>query len=366
MKTVSEKISFEASLTLQSGEILTGFELMTETYGELNSEKTNAVLVCHAFSGNHNAAGIKDGEKKPGWWDEIIGDGKTIDTTKFFVVSLNNIGGCHGSTGPTTIANESGQPYGADFPEVSVSDWVETQKLLADHLGINCWEMVAGGSLGGMQALQWAISYPDRIKKAAIIAASSKISTQNIALNEVAREIIKKDENFYNGDYLARGESPKKGLKAARMLGHITYLSESNMSKRFGRKLQDPENKIDADINYEVENYLQYKGEQFAKTFDANSYILMTKAMDSFDPAKDFGNDLVSCLQNIQAKLLIASFDSDWLFPKEYGLDIQMSAIKAGIDSTYIELDGDYGHDSFLFYKDHYAAALKNFLNSNG
>ena len=366
MKTVSEKISFEDSLTLQSGEILTRFELMTETYGELNSEKTNAVLVCHAFSGNHNAAGIKDGEKKPGWWDEIIGDGKTIDTTKFFVVSLNNIGGCHGSTGPTTIANESGQPYGADFPEVSVSDWVETQKLLADHLGINCWEMVAGGSLGGMQALQWAISYPDRIKKAAIIAASSKISTQNIALNEVAREIIKRDENFYNGDYLARGESPKKGLKAARMLGHITYLSESNMSKRFGRKLQDPENKIDADINYEVENYLQYKGEQFAKTFDANSYILMTKAMDSFDPAKDFGNDLVSCLQNIQAKLLIASFDSDWLFPKEYGLDIQMSAIKAGIDSTYIELDGDYGHDSFLFYKDQYASALKNFLNSNG
>jgi homoserine O-acetyltransferase len=366
MKTVSEKISFEDSLTLQSGEILTGFELMTETYGELNSEKTNAVLVCHAFSGNHNAAGIKDGEKKPGWWDEIIGDGKTIDTTKFFVVSLNNIGGCHGSTGPTTIANESGQPYGADFPEVSVSDWVETQKLLADHLGINCWEMVAGGSLGGMQALQWAISYPDRIKKAAIIAASSKISTQNIALNEVAREIIKKDENFCNGDYLARGESPKKGLKAARMLGHITYLSESNMSKRFGRKLQDPENKIDADINYEVENYLQYKGEQFAKTFDANSYILMTKAMDSFDPAKDFGNDLVSCLQNIQAKLLIASFDSDWLFPKEYGLDIQMSAIKAGIDSTYIELDGDYGHDSFLFYSDQYAAALKNFLNSDG
>ena len=362
----SEILKFDEAIKLASGKYLSGFELMTETYGELNSDKTNAVLVCHAFSGNHNAAGIKDGEKKPGWWDEIIGDGKTIDTTKFFVVSLNNIGGCHGSTGPTTIANESGQPYGADFPEVSVSDWVETQKLLADHLGINCWEMVAGGSLGGMQALQWAISYPDRIKKAAIIAASSKISTQNIALNEVAREIIKKDENFYNGDYLARGESPKKGLKAARMLGHITYLSESNMSKRFGRKLQDPENKIDADINYEVENYLQYKGEQFAKTFDANSYILMTKAMDSFDPAKDFGNDLVSCLQNIQAKLLIASFDSDWLFPKEYGLDLQMSAIKAGINSAYIELDGDYGHDSFLFYSDQYAAALKNFLNSDG
>ena len=366
MKTVSKKISFRDSLTLESGQVLSGFELMTETYGELNSDKTNAVLVCHAFSGNHHAAGICDGETKPGWWDEIIGDGKTIDTTKFFVVSLNNIGGCHGSSGPTTITTESGKPFGADFPEVSVSDWVRTQKLLADHFEINCWEMVAGGSLGGMQALQWAISYPERIKKAAIIAASSKISTQNIALNEVAREIIKKDEHFHNGDYLAMDESPMKGLKAARMLGHITYLSESNMSKRFGRKLQDPENKMDEDVNYEVENYLQYKGEQFSKTFDANSYILMTKAMDSFDPAKDFDNDLVKCLQSIQAKLLIVSFDSDWLFPKEYGLDIQMSAIKAGIDSTYIELGGDYGHDSFLFYSDQYASALKNFLNANG
>ena len=365
MKIVSEKISFKDSLALQSGDVLSGFELMTETYGELNSDKTNAVLVCHAFSGNHHAAGIKDGGKKPGWWDEIIGDGKTIDTKKFFVVSLNNLGGCHGSSGPTSMAADSGQPYGASFPEVSVRDWVETQKLLADHFGIDCWEMVAGGSLGGMQALQWAVSYPSRIKKAAIIAASSKISTQNIALNEVAREIIKKDESFHNGDYLAKGESPKKGLKAARMLGHITYLSESNMSKRFGRKLQDPENKMDADVNYEVENYLQYKGEQFAKTFDANSYILMTKAMDSFDPAKGFDNDLVACLQNAQAKLLIASFDSDWLFPKEYGLDIQMSAIKAGINSTYIELEGEYGHDSFLFHSDRYSTALKNFLNSN-
>ena len=365
MKVVSKKIAFKNSLVLQSGKSLAGFELMTETYGELNQEKTNAVLVCHAFSGNHHAAGIKEGEKKPGWWDELIGDGKTIDTKNYFVVSLNNIGGCHGSSGPISISPESGQLFGATFPEISVSDWVETQKLLADHFGIKCWEMVAGGSLGGMQALQWTISYPERIKKAAIIAASSKISTQNIALNEVAREMIKKDESFHNGDYLAKGELPSKGLKAARMLGHITYLSESNMSKRFGRRLQDPQTKMDADINYEVENYLQYKGEQFAKTFDANSYILMTKAMDGFDPAKDFDHNLVECLKSTQAKLLIASFDSDWLFPKEYGLDMQMSAIRAGIDSTYIELDGDYGHDSFLFYSNQYSAALKNFLNSN-
>ena len=365
MKVATEKISFTEPFTLQSGKVLPNFDLMTETYGELNNNKDNAVLICHAFSGNHHAAGIKDGEKKPGWWDELIGDGKTIDTKNYFVVALNNIGGCHGSTGPTTIESGSGQPNGANFPEVSVSDWVKTQKLLADRFGINCWEMVAGGSLGGMQALQWAISYPEKVKKAAIIAASSKISTQNIALNEVAREIIKKDENFHNGDYMSKGVSPKKGLKAARMLGHITYLSESNMSKRFVRRLQDPEKKIDADVNYEVENYLQYKGEQFANTFDANSYILMTKAMDSFDPAKDFDNNLVECLQTIKAKLLIATFDSDWLFPKEYGVEIQMSAIKAGIKSSYVELKGDYGHDSFLFYSDQYSAALKSFLNSN-
>ena len=339
MNVVSKKILFNKAFTLGSGELLHGFELMTETYGKLNQEKSNAVLVCHAFSGNHHAAGIKEENAKPGWWDELIGDGKTIDTEKYFVVSLNNIGGCHGSTGPASISSETEQAFGAGFPEVSVDDWVETQKLLADHLEIDCWEMVVGGSLGGMQALQWAISYPDKIKK---------------------------DECFHNGDYLSHGETPSKGLKAARMLGHITYLSESNMSKRFGRKLQDPQTKMDADINYEVENYLQYKGEQFAKTFDANSYILMTKAMDSFDPAKNFDHDLVKCLKTVQAKLLIASFDSDWLFPKEYGLDIQMSAIKAGIDSTYIELNGEYGHDSFLFYSDDYSAALKNFLNSNG
>jgi len=366
MKVKTEKISFVEPLTLQSGEVLQGFDLMTETYGELSDAKDNAVLVCHAFSGNHHAAGKKDGERKAGWWDELIGDDKTIDTKKFFVVALNNIGGCHGSTGPATTENKLNQHNGVNFPEVSVSDWVKTQKLLAGHLGIDCWEMVAGGSLGGMQALQWGISYPDKVKKVAIIAASSKISTQNIALNEVAREIIRKDENFHNGDYLSKDVSPKKGLKAARMLGHITYLSESNMSKRFGRRLQDPENKIDEDVNYEVENYLQYKGEQFANTFDANSYILMTKAMDSFDPAKDFDNDLVKCLQTVQAKLLIVTFNSDWLFPKEYGVEIQMSAIKAGINSSYIELEGDYGHDSFLFYSEQYSAALKNFLNSNG
>ena len=362
----SQIVRFNETIKLTSGESLSSFELMTETYGELNADKTNAVLVCHAFSGNHHAAGKKHGEKKPGWWDELIGDNKTIDTKNYFIVALNNIGGCNGSSGPTTIASESGKPYGADFPEVSVSDWVKTQKLLADHFGIDCWEMVAGGSLGGMQALQWGISYPDKVKKVAIIAASSKISTQNIALNEVAREIIRKDENFHNGEYLSKNVSPKKGLKAARMLGHITYLSESNMRKRFGRRLQDPKNKIDADVNYEVENYLQYKGEQFANTFDANSYILMTKAMDSFDPAKDFDNDLVRCLQTIRAKLLIVSFDSDWLFPKEYGVEIQMSAIKAGINSSYIELEGDYGHDSFLFYSEQYSTALKNFLNSDG
>ena len=364
MKTVSEKISFGDSLTLKSGQILSGFELMTETYGELNSEKTNAVLVCHAFSGNHHAAGAQDGEVKAGWWDEMIGDGKTIDTTKFFVVSLNNIGGCHGTSGPTTIEPQSGKPYGANFPEVSVSDWVETQKLLADHFGINCWEMVAGGSLGGMQALQWAISYPDKIKRAAIIAASSKISTQNIALNEVAREIIKKDEHFYNGNYLAKGESPIKGLKAARMLGHITYLSAKNMDKRFGRKLQNIDSKIAEDVNFEIENYLQYKGGKFAELFDANSYILLTKVMDKFDIAHEYANNLEAALENISAEMLVVSFSSDWMFPTSNGKEICLASIKANKKCSYIELEGEQGHDSFLYPNEDYQNAIKNFIES--
>ena len=365
MKTHSEKLIFDKSIKLESGTVLSSFELMIETYGELNHNKDNAVLVCHAFSGNHHAAGIKTEEGKPGWWDQIIGDNKTIDTSKYFVVSVNNLGGCDGSSGPISISPETNQLYGSSFPEVSVKDWVNAQKNLLEHFKISAWEMVAGGSLGGMQALQWSISYPNLIKRAAIIAASAKISSQNIALNEVAREIIRKDENFAAGDYHLQNIKPKKGLKAARMLGHITYLSEANMRKRFGRKLQSPETRIDEEVNYEVENYLQYKGEQFAETFDANSYILMTKAMDSFDPAKDFEQDLVKCFKQIEAKLFIASFNSDWLFPKEYGKDIQLSAIKAGVRSSYVELEGDYGHDSFLFHSDEYAASLKNFLESD-
>ena len=365
MKVVTEKIIFDRALKLECGKILPSFELMIETYGDLSLQKNNAVLVCHAFSGNHHAAGITAEGQKPGWWDQMVGDKKTIDTSKYFVVSLNNIGGCHGSTGPISISPETNDPYGSSFPEVSVMDWVNAQKELADYLGIDCWEMVAGGSLGGMQALQWAISYPNNIKKAAVIAASPKISSQNIALNEVGREMIRKDGHFHGGNYLLKNTKPKNGLKAARMLGHITYLSEASMSKRFGRKLQDPGTKMEDGINYEVENYLQYKGEQFAESFDANSYILMTKAMDSFDPAKDFNHDLVECFKQIKAKLLIASFNSDWLFPKEYGKEIQMAAIKAGIKSSYIELNGNYGHDSFLFYSDEYSDGLKNFLTNN-
>jgi len=365
MKVRSEKITFDETLSLQCGKSLPGFELMVETYGELNAQKNNAILVCHAFSGSHHAAGLDEGSGKTGWWDQMIGAGKTVDTDKYFVVSLNNLGGCHGSSGPASINAETNDPYGALFPEVTVLDWVKSQKLLAEKLGIDCWEMVAGGSLGGMQALQWAITYPEAIKKAGVIAASAKITTQNIALNEVAREIIRKDENFHDGNYLVQNTSPKQGLKEARMLGHITYLSESSMGKRFGRNLQEPETKVDSSINYEVENYLQYKGEQFADSFDANSYILMTKAMDSFDPAETCGGDLVESLKGIQAKLLITSFDSDWLFPKEHGLEIQVAAMKAGLKSSYLECAGEHGHDSFLFHQEHYARSFKNFLENN-
>ena len=364
MNVVSKKILFNEPFTLGSGELLPGFELMTETYGELNQEKSNAVLVCHAFSGNHHAAGIKDENAKPGWWDELIGDGKTIDTEKYFVVSLNNIGGCHGSTGPTSISSKTEQAFGADFPEVSVGDWVETQKLLADHLEIDCWEMVVGGSLGGMQALQWSISFPGSLNKAGIFAAAAKSSTQNIAMNEVGREAIRKDKHFMDGDYLLHDIKPKSGLKTARMLGHITYSSEAIMDQKFGRNFQDIKSKIDRDVDYQVENYLQYKGEKFSDVFDANSYILMTKAMDGYDASYATNGDLEKVLSRVKAKLLVIGFDSDWLYPPQRSKEIQLAAMNVGVACSCVILEGRQGHDSFLFASNRYVDIVRGFIES--
>ena len=364
MKTETINYHFNSGITLESGEFLSAFDLIVETYGELNADKSNAILVCHAFSGSHNAAGESDTDGKLGWWDEIVGPNKAIDTNKFFVVSPNNLGSCFGSTGPTSICPKTNEIYGKDFPDISVLDWVNSQEMLLNKLGISSWACVLGGSLGGMQALQWAITFPDKIKRAGVIAAAAKASSQNIALNEVSRESIRKDINFFEGDYLKKGAFPKSGLKAARMLAHITYLSEDNMNKRFGRRMQDADSKVDESVDYQVENYLQYKGQKFSETFDANTYILMTKAMDGFDPAKDFNNKLEEALKNVKAKLLIIGFKTDWLFPPERGKEIQLAAMQSEISSSYLELDGKQGHDSFLFKSKRYEDNIKAFLSS--
>ena len=361
MRVRTELINFADGITLDSGDRLEKFELMIETYGELNESGSNAILLCHAFSGNHHAAG-KNKESEIGWWDEIVGPNKAIDTDKYYVVCCNNLGGCGGSSGPTTINPSSEKPYGKNFPQISVKDWVNSQKMLMDKLGVPYWYLVAGGSLGGMQALEWAISYPNDIKKAGIFAAASNSSTQNIALNEVARESIRKDQNFHDGEYLEHNVIPKSGLKTARMLGHITYLSEELMDSRFGRRFQDEDSKVDQEVDFEVENYLQYKGEKFSESFDANSYILMTKAMDGYVAGQDIG--LRDAMKNVKSQLLIVGFYSDWLYPPERGKEIQMAAMDNNINSSYIVLEGAHGHDSFLFSSEEYSKVISKFIES--
>ena len=361
MNLKTELLNFKEGITLESGERLDSFDLQIETYGEINKEGSNAILICHAFSGNHHAAG-QSNDFGIGWWDQIIGPNKAIDTKKYFVVCCNNLGGCAGSTGPTSINPTTQKVYGKTFPIVSVDDWVNSQKMLMDRLNIDFWHLVAGGSLGGMQALQWSISYPEKVRKAGIFAAAAKSSTQNIAMNEVARESIRKDKNFYGGDYHEHNALPKNGIKTARMLGHITYLSEELMDMRFGRKFQDEASKVDESVNFEVENYLQYKGEKFSEFFDANSYILMTKAMDDYDAGKD--KSLEEKLRDIKTEFLIIGFYSDWLYPPERGKEIQIAAMKNNIKSSFVVLDGEHGHDSFLFDSEPYSKLIKNFIES--
>ena len=361
MNLKTELLNFKDGIILESGEKLDSFDLMIETYGELNKARSNAILICHAFSGNHHAAG-QSNEFGLGWWDQIIGPSKAIDTDKYFVVCCNNLGGCAGSSGPTSINPATKKVYGKTFPKVSVDDWVNSQKMLMDKLNIDFWHLVAGGSLGGMQALQWSISYPEKVKKAGIFAAAVKSSTQNIAMNEVARESIRKDKHFYDGNYYEHNASPKNGIKAARMLGHITYLSEELMDTRFGRKFQDEASKVDESVNFEVENYLQYKGEKFSEFFDANSYILMTKAMDDYDAGKN--KTLEEKLRDVKAEFLIIGFYSDWLYPPERGKEIQIAAMNNNVKSSFIVLDGEHGHDSFLFDSQPYSTLIKNFIES--
>lgn len=342
-------IHIDTPLQLDCGKTLPSYDLVYETYGSLNEGGSNAVLICHALSGDHHAAGFHTMEdRKPGWWDTAIGPGKAIDTNHFYVVCLNNLGGCKGSTGPNTINPETGELYGPDFPIVTVPDWVRSQAMLADRLGIQQWAAVIGGSLGGMQALQWSISLPERVRHAIVIAAAPKLSAQNIAFNEVARTAIKSDPDFHDGYYIKHNTLPRQGLGLARMLGHITYLSDEAMGEKFGRELRNGAIQYGYDVEFQIESYLRYQSTSFVERFDANTYLLMTKALDYFDPAQAFNDDLVATVANIQAKSLIISFTSDWRFSPERSKEIVNAMLAAGKAVCYAEIEAHQGHDAFL------------------
>ncbi len=362
-----ERFAFEEPLLLACGRSLPRYDLMVETYGKLNAQKTNAVLICHALSGHHHAAGFhSDADKKPGWWDAYIGPGKPIDTNTFFVVSLNNLGGCHGSTGPSSIDPETGEAYGANFPNLRVRDWVHSQAHLADRLGIKKWAAVVGGSLGGMQAMRWALEYPDRLRYCVVIASAMKLTAQNIAFNETARRAIISDPSFHEGEYLANDTIPLNGLSVARMIGHITYLSDDGMGKKFGRELRSGsfERGVEEPVEFQIQSYLRYQGESFSKSFDANTYILMTRALDYFDLAREYEDDAVVAFKQAMCKFLVISFTSDWRFAPERSREIVNALTKADKDVSYAEIDSPYGHDAFLIpqqirYWDLFSAYMK-------
>ena len=365
-RVTAQSVEFKETLILESGDQLESLEMIFETYGNLNPERTNAILVCHALSGNHHAAGYYENpDERKGWWDNLIGPGKAIDTNKYFVVSPNNLGGCHGTTGPTSIDPKTQEIYGPDFPMITVSDWVNCQALLADHLGIQVWHSVIGGSLGGMQALNWSIAYPDRIKKAGIIAAAPKLSAQNIAFNEVARQAIITDPDYQDGYYLKVGKSPKRGLRLARMVGHITYLSDEAMRDKFGRELKEGKLNFGYGAEFEVESYLRYQGDIFSESFDANTYLLMTKLLDYFDPADKCNGNLVKAFEPIKAQVMVISFTSDWRFSPERSKEISDALLEANKNVSYLEIKSTHGHDSFLFSEDRYVRAIKAFLGND-
>ncbi|MEC8868798.1 MAG: homoserine O-acetyltransferase [Pseudomonadota bacterium] len=355
---------FDSSFVLQSGAELPGIELVYETYGRLNEKRNNAVLVCHALSGHHHAAGYHSSEDpKPGWWDNCIGPGKPIDTDYFYVLSLNNLGGCHGTTGPTSINPDTGDIYGPSFPTVTVKDWVRSQRMLARTLEIDKFAAIIGGSLGGMQAMQWAIDYPDQVEHALIIACTPKLSAQNIAFNEIARFAISSDPEFNEGHYRTSGVNPERGLGLARMVGHVTYLSDDSMGDKFGRELKSGDIALGQDVEFQVESYLHYQGETFSKLFDANTYILMTRALDYFDPAREFDDDLVKALANADAKFFVASFTSDWRFAPERSDTIVDALIAAGKDVISTTIESTFGHDSFLLPIPRYFSVLQAYMD---
>jgi homoserine O-acetyltransferase len=360
-----QTVVIEQPLKLACGVVLPKHTLVYETYGTLNKNNTNAILICHALSGNHHAAGVYEQDAKPGWWDQYIGPGKPIDSNRFFIVCVNNIGSCFGSTGPTSENPETGKPYGADFPPVRARDWVESQRLLMEHLNIDCWAAVVGASLGGMQAMRWSLEHPEKLQHAVVIASSMKLTAQNIAFNEIARKAIKSDTDFCDGNYLQENKIPHQGLALARMIGHVTYLSDELMGQKFGRDLKAGDllqGKTDP-VEFQIESYLNYQGDKFSDFFDANSYILITKMLDYFDLAREYDHDPIAAFSHAQCKFLVVSFSSDWRFSPARSQEITDALIAAGKDVSYIAIDSDHGHDAFLLPNQRYQAALGGYLS---
>jgi homoserine O-acetyltransferase/O-succinyltransferase len=358
-----QTLHVDQPLALDCGKTLPQYDLVYETYGRLNADCSNAILVCHALSGDHHVAGYHSPEdRKPGWWDDFIGPGKPMDTNRFFVVGMNNPGGCKGSTGPSSLNPATGKQYGPDFPIVTVRDWVRAQAVLQAHLGIRQWAAVIGGSLGAMQAMQWTIDFPDAIRHAIVIAAAPRLSAQNIAFNEIARQAILSDPDFHEGHYYEHGVVPRRGLMLARMLGHITYLSDDAMRARFGRDLREGKINFNYDVEFQVESYLRYQGQSFVERFDANTYLLMTKALDYFDPAREFDNDLARAFRQARAKFLVMSFTSDWRFSPARSREIVKALVDAKRDVSYAEIGSQLGHDDFLMTIPHYVQTLGSYL----
>jgi homoserine O-acetyltransferase len=355
--------TFENELKLQGGTKLGPITLAYETYGELNEDKSNAILILHALSGDAHVAGKHAAsDTKPGWWDEAVGPGKAFDTSKYFVICSNVIGGCRGSTGPSTVDPKTGKPYGLAFPVITVTDMVEAERLLIDHLGIDKLLTVTGGSLGGMRALQWAVSYPDRVRSAIVLAATARVSAQSIALNEVARQAIYADPNWNKGNYY-EGERPNVGLALARMIGHISYLSETSMREKFGRHLQEREQYgYEFNTEFRVESYLKHQGLTFTKRFDANTFLYITKAIDYFDLSLGLPS-LADAFRDVTTKFMVVSFSSDWLYPAAESEEMVRALLQSGIDATYVEIQSSYGHDAFLLEVDRLSGLTHDFLS---
>ena len=363
MIAVPQLAHFAIQLHLASGASLCDYDLAYETYGTLNADKSNAVLICHALNASHHVAGVyADAPDNIGWWDSLIGPGKPLDTNTFFVIGVNNLGSCFGSSGPLTPNPQTGQPYGADFPLVTVEDWVDSQARLLDHLGIDTLAAVMGGSLGGMQALCWSYRYPKRLKHALVIAAAPSLSAQNIAFNEVARQAIMTDPEFHDGNFARHGSLPKNGLTVARMIGHITYISDDQMESKFGRELREGKNFSFAP-EFQIESYLRYQGEKFSEYYDANTYLRVTKALDYYDPAAQHGGSLAAALSPALCKFLVISFTTDWRFSPARSREIVKALLDEKKDVSYAEINAPHGHDAFLLDDPQYMSVVRAYFS---